>query len=149
MSHNLISGQTNVPNYLLDKFDVVVESAKFGERKPQLPIYEEVLKKLGLPGEETVFLDDIGSNLKAANKLGIQTIKVNGGHPQRAIHELQSLLDQKLVDWPKGSTPIRKGMELDIEKLKIYFENDLGITGEAMDLRRFDHGQSNPTYYVR
>ena len=133
----------------MDKFDVVVESAKFGERKPQLPIYEEVLKKLGLPGEETVFLDDIGSNLKAANKLGIQTIKVKGGHPQNAIHELQNLLDQKLVDWPKGSTPIRKGMELDIGKLKIYFEKELGITGDAMDLRQFDHGQSNPTYYVR
>ena len=147
--HHSILGQTNVPNYLLDKFDVVVESAKFGERKPQLPIYEEVLKKLGLPGEETVFLDDIGSNLKAANKLGIQTIKVKGGHPQNAIHELQNLLDQKLVDWPKGSTPIRKGMELDIGKLKIYFEKELGITGDAMDLRQFDHGQSNPTYYVR
>ena len=63
--------------------------------------------------------------------------------------QFQSSLDQKLVDWPKGSTPIRKGMELDIEKLKIYFENDLGITGEAMDSRQFDHGQSNPTFYVR
>ena len=72
-----------MPDYLKDKFDVIVESAKFGERKPELPIYEEVLKKLGLPGEETVFLDDIGANLKAANKLGIKTIKVTGGHPQR------------------------------------------------------------------
>ena len=32
--------------------------------------------ELNLSGEETVFLDDIGANLKAANKLGIQTIKV-------------------------------------------------------------------------
>jgi len=40
-------------------------------------------------------------------------------------------------------------MELDIEKLKLYFEKELGITGDEMDLRQFDHGQSNPTYYVR
>ena len=59
------------------------------------------------------------------------------------------MLDKRLVDWPKGSTPIRKGMGLDIEKLKTYFETELGIMGDEMDLRQFDHGQSNPTYYVR
>ena len=79
----------------------------FGERKPNLPIYQEVISKLGIKPEEAVFLDDIGSNLNAARQYGIQTIKVNGGHPQGAIHALQKLLGKELVDWPKGTTPIR------------------------------------------
>ena len=93
---------TNVPESLKSRFDVVVESALLGERKPEPRIYDEVLKQLNLKGEETVFLDDIGSNLKAANKHGIKTIKVKGGQPQNALHELQALLKQQLVSWPKA-----------------------------------------------
>lgn len=54
----------------------VVESCKVGYRKPHPKIYEIVLKELGVPGERCVFLDDIGANLKAAQKFGIKTIKV-------------------------------------------------------------------------
>jgi hypothetical protein len=35
------------------------------------------LKELDLPGEQCVFLDDMGGNLKAAKEFGIKTIKVN------------------------------------------------------------------------
>ena len=108
-----------------------------------------MLKQLNLKGEETVFLDDIGSNLKAANKHGIKTIKVNGGHPQNAIHELQAMLKKPLVSWPKGTTPIRDGMDLDRVKLRSYLETKFGLSGEELELRQFDHGQSNPTYYIR
>ena len=128
---------------------MVVESALLGERKPEPKIYDEVLKQLNLKGEETVFLDDIGSNLKAANKHGIKTIKVKGGHPQNALHELQALLKQQLVSWPKGTTPIRDGMDLDREKLRNYLESKFGLSGDELELRQFDHGQSNPTYYIR
>ena len=59
-----------------EQFDVVVESATFGERKPHPSIYDEVIARLKISPEEAVFLDDIGGNLKAAKKVGIQTIKV-------------------------------------------------------------------------
>ena len=47
-----------------------------GTRKPECSIYEETLKRLGVKASEAVFLDDIGSNLKAAKEMGIHTIKV-------------------------------------------------------------------------
>ena len=134
---------------LKDSFNVIVESAVFGERKPHPSIYHEVLRKLNVPAEEAVFLDDIGVNLKAARKIGIQTVKVTGGHPQSAIHELQKIVGKQLVDWPKGTTPIRKGMGLDEQKIKAFLNDKLNIQGDAMVVRQFDHGQSNPTYYIK
>jgi FMN phosphatase YigB (HAD superfamily) len=46
-----------------------------------------LLERLELRGEEVVFLDDIGSNLSAARRAGISTIKVADVHT--AIGELQ------------------------------------------------------------
>jgi FMN phosphatase YigB (HAD superfamily) len=39
-------------------------------------IFHACLKELDLQPEETVFLDDLGGNLKSARQLGIRTIKV-------------------------------------------------------------------------
>lgn len=45
-------------------------------RKPNPKIYELALKRLGVQPEETVFLDDLGVNLRPAKSMGITTIKV-------------------------------------------------------------------------
>ena len=39
-----------------------------------------MLRKLELPAEDVVFLDDIGSNVVAAESMGIQSIKVKNIH---------------------------------------------------------------------
>ncbi len=57
-------------------FDVFVESWVERVRKPDPAIYRRLLDRLGLPAGECVFLDDIGRNLKAAQELGMHTIKV-------------------------------------------------------------------------
>ena len=57
-------------------FDVVVESAVVGLRKPDPRIYELVLSKLGVDAAEAVYLDDLGINLKPARAMGMTTIKV-------------------------------------------------------------------------
>ena len=57
-------------------FDTVIESCEVGMRKPEPEIYTHTLEKLKMAASDVVFLDDIGSNVAAANKLGIQTIKV-------------------------------------------------------------------------
>lgn len=61
-----------------DLFDVVVESAVEGLRKPDPRIYALVLERLAVAAPDTVFLDDIGRNLKPARELGMTTIKVDG-----------------------------------------------------------------------
>ena len=60
----------------LDLFDAIVESAKVGLRKPDPRIYELALDRLGANAAETVFLDDLGINLKPARAMGMATIKV-------------------------------------------------------------------------
>ena len=49
-----------------------------GIKKPDKAIFDLTLKRLGVCAEETVFLDDIGGNLKTARKMGMHTILV--GH---------------------------------------------------------------------
>ncbi len=75
-------------------FDVFIESAKVGLQKPDPEIYKLTLNIMELLPEQTIFLDDIGRNLKSAHALGITTIKVS--EPEKAIGELSSLLNLEL-----------------------------------------------------
>jgi putative hydrolase of the HAD superfamily len=76
-------------------FDVVVESAVEGLRKPDPRIYELVLARLGVAAEHCVFLDDLGINLKPARAMGMTTIKVTDPHD--ALRELATVLDLALT----------------------------------------------------
>src|SRR5207247_7453795 len=71
-------------------FDVFVESAVVGLRKPDPRIYALVCRELRVPPSSAAFLDDIGMNLKPARALGMATIKVDD--PDRALRELSALL---------------------------------------------------------
>ncbi len=73
---------TGVKN-LNDIFHKVYYSHEVKMRKPNLDIFEYVLKENNLLGEETLFLDDTFENLKAAENLGINTLKVT--HPDMWI----------------------------------------------------------------
>jgi putative hydrolase of the HAD superfamily len=71
-------------------FDVVIESAVVGLRKPDPRIYELVLRELDVAAAASVFLDDLGINLKPARALGMTTIKVTD--PDAALAELGNTL---------------------------------------------------------
>ena len=71
-------------------FDVVVESAVEGLRKPDPRIYLLVCERLDVLPKAAVFLDDLGANLKPARELGMTTIKVDD--PDAALAELESVL---------------------------------------------------------
>lgn len=71
-------------------FDVFIESAVVGLRKPDPRIYQLACSELGVTPPEVVFLDDIGSNLKAARALGMTTIKVD--EPDAALGELERVV---------------------------------------------------------
>jgi putative hydrolase of the HAD superfamily len=73
-----------------DWFDVVVESAVEGLRKPDPRIYRLVCERLEVTPAEAVFLDDLGANLKPARELGMTTIKV--ADPDAALAELEAVL---------------------------------------------------------
>jgi putative hydrolase of the HAD superfamily len=76
------------------EFDVFVESAIEGVRKPDPRIYEIACERLGVSPSEAIFLDDLGPNLKPARAMGMHTIKVD--EPEPAIAELERLLGKPL-----------------------------------------------------
>jgi putative hydrolase of the HAD superfamily len=70
-------------------FDLVVESSVEGIRKPNPRIYQIACERLGVPPQHTIFLDDLGINLKPARAMGMRTIKVVDEH--QAIEALRAL----------------------------------------------------------
>lgn len=71
-------------------FDVVVESAIEGLRKPDPRIYLLACERIAVAPTAAVFLDDLGANLKPARELGMATIKV--ADPETALAELAQTL---------------------------------------------------------
>ncbi|XP_034974282.2 acyl-CoA dehydrogenase family member 10 isoform X2 [Zootoca vivipara] len=141
----LPSGESFLP---LDRqqFDVIIESCREGVCKPDLRIYELCLERLGIQAKESIFLDDLGQNLKAAAQLGMKTLKVDD--PDSAIHELESHLGFALRSFVPYTCSVRSAMQIPTAPLQKYIESILGAPGPLV-LRQFSHGQSNPTYYIR
>lgn len=139
-------GSTLLPFDTKD-FDVIVESAVEGMNKPQPPIYNLCLNKLGVSANQAIFLDDINSNLLTARSAGILAIKVEDVF--LAISELEKLLQVKLSPERKGTLPVRKDMLIDACKLKEYLNSELKMElGYEPEIFQFAHGQSNPTYLI-
>ena len=88
------AGRSLYAREIMEQFDVVIESAKIGIRKPNPKIYEMMCEQLGVAPGACVFLDDLGGNLKPARAMGMTTIKVESG-PQ-AIAELETATGLKL-----------------------------------------------------
>jgi len=71
-------------------FDVVVDSAFVGSRKPEPRIYQITLERLGTAPEAALFVDDVEINCQAARELGIQAIHFRT--TDQAIQEIEAAL---------------------------------------------------------
>lgn len=71
-------------------FEVVVDSAFVGCRKPEPRIYEIVLERLGLAAEACLFVDDVEINCQAAERLGMRVVHFRDN--EQAISEIRSAL---------------------------------------------------------
>ena len=70
-------------------FELVVDSAFEGTRKPEPRIYELTLSRLGLAAEACVFIDDVEVNVVAARELGLHGIHFR--QTDQVIAELDAL----------------------------------------------------------
>ena len=77
---------------LLDIFDDMVGSAEVGFAKPDQRIYQAALRNLAVKPGESVFIDDMLTNVEAARKIGMHAIQFI--QPGQAIDELNSLLEE-------------------------------------------------------
>jgi len=73
-----------------DVFELVVDSAFVGTRKPESRIYAITLERLGLRGEDCVFVDDLEVNVSGARKAGMHGVHFRD--TEQAIAEIDALL---------------------------------------------------------
>ncbi|HEY6399268.1 MAG TPA: HAD family phosphatase [Solirubrobacteraceae bacterium] len=71
-------------------FDVVVDSAFVGFRKPERRIYEITLERLGVDPVAALFIDDFEINCKAAAELGMTAIWFRSS--EQTIEEIEAAL---------------------------------------------------------
>jgi putative hydrolase of the HAD superfamily len=74
-------------------FELVVDSAWVGMRKPEPQIYELTLARLGVPAKETLFVDDNELNVEAAARLGMTAVHFRSN--EQAIPEIRAALGQQ------------------------------------------------------
>tara|TARA_Y100001970_G_scaffold14681_4_gene16631 strand:+ start:6761 stop:7417 length:657 start_codon:yes stop_codon:yes gene_type:complete len=72
---------------IMTMFEVVIESAKVGIRKPDPRIYEMACTELKVDPRNCAYLDDLGINCKPAANLGMTAIKVID--PDEALDDLE------------------------------------------------------------
>lgn len=74
-----------------DLFDLVVLSHNIHIRKPDIKAYEYTLNKLGVKGQEAVYIDDLEENLLPAKKLGMAIVQAI--NPLQVINDLNEILN--------------------------------------------------------
>ena len=74
-------------------FEVVVDSAFVGLRKPDPRIYELTLERLGVAASDCLFLDDLEVNCEAARALGMAAVRFET--TDQATAELRDALGER------------------------------------------------------
>jgi putative hydrolase of the HAD superfamily len=71
-------------------FELVVDSAFVGYRKPDREIYDLTLERLGMPAGSCLFVDDVEANVEGARAIGLNAVhfRENG----QAIPEIRAAL---------------------------------------------------------
>jgi putative hydrolase of the HAD superfamily len=74
-------------------FELVVDSAFVGMRKPEPEIYELTVERLGdgISARDCLFVDDVEANVDAARRLGMRTVQFESN--DQAISEIEAELD--------------------------------------------------------
>lgn len=80
-------------------FELVIDSAFVGLRKPDPAIYELLLERLGVAAEATVFLDDLEVNCEAARALGMNAVRFEDN--EQAIAAVGGLLERAALSRPE------------------------------------------------
>ena len=72
-------------------FEVVVDSAFVGMRKPEPEIYELTLQRLAVPAQSALLVDDLELNCTAAEALGLRAVWFRS--TEQAIDEIEAALE--------------------------------------------------------
>ncbi|KAM8816921.1 acyl-CoA dehydrogenase family member 10 isoform 3-T4 [Rhynchonycteris naso] len=137
--------KTSVP---ADSFFSLLTSEQVAK---QLPMMTEAITQIRAKGLKTAVLSNnfYLSNGKSFLPLDRKQFDVVD-NPEVAVKELEALLGFTLRKALPNTRPVSKTMEIPIESLEKHLRALLGTrTTGPLELRQFDHGQSNPTYFIR
>jgi len=73
---------------LNDIFEKAYYSFEVGMRKPEVDIYQFVLKQSHLNPKETLFIDDLEANIRTAKTMGIQTLWIDVKNGEDLVDKL-------------------------------------------------------------
>jgi putative hydrolase of the HAD superfamily len=80
------------PKWPIDElFETVVDSGFVGMRKPDPEIYRLTLRRLELPADVCVFIDDLEHNVVAARECGLHAVHFRDN--EQALGEVRALLE--------------------------------------------------------
>ena len=79
-----------------EMFHAIVISGEVGMRKPEPEIFQHTLELLGVAAEETIFVDDLAPNVRAAAELGL--VAVHHTSYDETVVELEALFGIRLRD---------------------------------------------------
>jgi epoxide hydrolase-like predicted phosphatase len=71
-------------------FDLVVDSAFVGTRKPERQIFDITLERLGVDAQAALLIDDVEINCVAAQELGIRAVRFHSS--EQAIADVEAAL---------------------------------------------------------
>ncbi|MCA1681181.1 MAG: HAD family phosphatase [Actinobacteria bacterium] len=74
-----------------DIFELVIDSAFVGMRKPEPAIYELAVARLGVPADECLFVDDREDNCAGARAVGMSAVVYRD--VEQAVAEIRGALD--------------------------------------------------------
>ena len=74
-----------------DIFELVIDSAFVGMRKPEPAIYELAVARLGVPADECLFIDDHEDNCEGARAVGMSVVVYR--EVEQAVAEIRGALD--------------------------------------------------------
>lgn len=80
-----------------DLFEIIINSARVGSRKPDEVIFRHALDCLEVPPERILFIDDTLANVEAAQALGLNAILFTDGAQLRAELERRGLLPAEVA----------------------------------------------------
>jgi putative hydrolase of the HAD superfamily len=82
-----------------DIFELVIDSAFVGMRKPEPAIYELAVARLGVPADECLFVDDREDNCAGARAAGMSVVVYRDA--EQAVAEIRGALDGGGGDGPR------------------------------------------------
>jgi putative hydrolase of the HAD superfamily len=74
-----------------DIFEVVVDSAQVGMRKPDPGIYDLTVRRLGVPAQACLFVDDLETNCGGARDAGMRAVVYRD--PEQATMDIRAALN--------------------------------------------------------